>query len=64
MGIMGLKVMGWFCIVVKVRGLWVCRGELRDIILDWEDFLFDWDLVFVDEVSRNVDLFIMLGILL
>lgn len=57
---MGLKLTGGSCLKTKARGS-VCRGRLRDTILDWEDALPEKDLDLADLNSRKADLSLCLG---
>ncbi|XP_033750534.1 NAD-dependent protein deacetylase sirtuin-6-like [Pecten maximus] len=57
---MGLKPTGGSCLKTKARGS-VCRGRMRDTILDWEDALPEKDLDMADLNSRKTDLSLCLG---
>lgn len=56
---MALKPTGSMCESVKKRGL--CRGYLRDTILDWEDNLPHHDLTEGERQAKRADLSICLG---
>ncbi|GAB1605076.1 NAD-dependent protein deacetylase sirtuin-6-like [Argonauta hians] len=56
---MGLKHTGDYCLQMKVRG--VCRGQLTDTILDWEDNLPEDDLNASNREAKLADLSVCLG---
>ncbi|XP_014786464.1 NAD-dependent protein deacylase sirtuin-6 [Octopus bimaculoides] len=56
---MGLKHTGDNCLQMKMRG--ICRGQLTDTILDWEDNLPEDDLQAANKEAKLADLSVCLG---